>query len=79
VKGASRIVVDDTCPPTVLCDRRYPFDAVVVFVTGGADTTGWYYGEVVGLKDDQPTKVVAWQGDLPAHIVEQLRAPQPSP
>lgn len=51
----------------------------MVFVTAGADTTGWYNAEVVGLKDNQPTKVLAWQGDLPAHIVEQLRAPQPEP
>ena len=78
VAGASRIVVDDACRPTAQCDRKYPFDAFVVFVTAGADTTGWYNGEVVGLKDDQPTKVRAWQGTLPAHIVEQLRAPQPS-
>jgi hypothetical protein len=79
VVGATRIVVDDACPPTMQCDRKYPFDAIVVFVTAGADTTGWYNAEVVGLKDDQPNKVQAWQGDVPAHIVAQLRAPQPSP
>ena len=79
VAEASRIIVDDACPPTARCDRKYPFDAFVVFVTAGADTTGWFNGEVVGLQDDQPTKVRSWQGDLPAHIVEQLRAPQPSP
>ena len=80
VAEASRIVVDDACPPTSLCDRKYPFDAFVVFVTAGGDSTGWYYGEVVGLQDGQPTKVLSWQGDqLPDHIVAQLRAPQPSP
>ena len=80
VSGATRIVVDDTCPPTTLCDRKYPFDAAVVFVTAGADTTGWYFCEVVGLKDDQPTKAQGWQMyELPAHIVAELRAPQPSP
>ena len=80
VAEASRIVVDDACPPTSVCDRKYPFDAFVVFVTAGGDSTGWYYGEVVGLQDGQPTKVRSWQGDqLPAHIVEQLRAPQPTP
>jgi hypothetical protein len=92
VAEATRIVVDDTCPPNLgpapsglvtatLCDRKYPFDAMVVFVTGGADTTGWYFAEVVGLKDDQPTKVLTWQGraGVPDHIVQQLRAPQPSP
>ncbi len=41
LRGTSRIVVDDTCPPTVACDRKYPFDSLVVFVTAGADTTGW--------------------------------------
>ncbi len=62
-----------------MCDRKYPFDAIVVFVTAGADTTGWYSAEVVGLEYDQPTKVVAWQGNVPAHIVARLREPQPTP
>ncbi len=80
VAGATRIVVDDACSPTALCDRLYPFDAIVVFVTAGGDTTGWYSFEVVGLVDDKPTKAEPWQGyELPAHIVARLREPQPTP
>ena len=62
-----------------ICDRLYPFDSIVVFVTAGGDTTGWYYYRVVGREPDKPTKTLAWEGEVPNHIVEQLRAPQPSP
>ena len=80
VVGATRIVVDDTCPPTVACDRRYPFDSVVVFVTAGADTTGWYAFSVVGLKYDAPTDATRWRlPELPAHVVQILQGPQPTP
>jgi hypothetical protein len=79
VAGATRIVVDDTCPPSVMCDRLYPFDSVVVFVTAGADTTGWYAFHIVGLEYDAPTKAEPWPGDLPAHVVQRLREPQPTP
>ena len=41
VKGASLIVVDDTCPPPSVCDRQYPFDSIVVFAVTG-DTTSWH-------------------------------------
>jgi hypothetical protein len=77
VAGATRIVVDDVCPPTVMCDRIYPFDSVVVFVTAGADTTGWYAFEVVGPDYDAPTKAQPWMADLPAHVVELLRGATP--
>lgn len=77
--SATRIVVDDTCPPPSLCDRKYPFDAVVVFVTAGADTTGWYSFHVYGLEDDMPTTAEPWVPDLPAHVVARLREPQPTP
>lgn len=79
VAGATRIVVDDTCPPTAICDRLYPFDSVVVFVTAGADTTGWYAFNVVGLDYNAPTKAEPWLGDLPAHVVQRLLEPQPTP
>jgi hypothetical protein len=77
VDDATRIVVDDVCSPTVICDRLYPFDSVVVFVTAGADTTGWYAFEVVGLDYDAPTTAEPWIGDLPAHVVEVLRGSTP--
>ena len=74
---ASRVVVDDLCAPTVMCDRKYPFDSLVVFVTAGANTTGWYAYEATGLKDDMPTKARFWTGYVPDHIVELLTASQP--
>lgn len=76
--GATRIVVDDTCPPDFLCDRQFPFDAIVVFVTAGGDTTGWYAFHVFGRDAMAPTDAERWQGDIPGHVVERLRAPQPS-
>jgi hypothetical protein len=80
VAGATRIVVDDTCPPTVVCDRIYPFDSIVVFVTAGADTTGWYAFSVVGKKADTPTDATPWGlPELPAHVVQTLKGPQPTP
>ena len=75
---ATRIVVDDTCPPTTMCDRKYPFDAIVVFVTAGADTTGWYSYHVYGLDYDKPTNAEPWLPDVPDHVVARLREPQPT-
>lgn len=72
----SRIVADDSCAPSpVICDRLYPFDSIVVFVTAGADTTGWYAFHVTGLEYSVPTKAEPWQSDLPAHIIQRLNAP----
>jgi hypothetical protein len=79
VAGATHIVVDDTCPSTAVCDRLYPFDSVVVFVTAGADTTGWYTFHVYGLEPNAPTKAEPWLGAVPAHVVQRLLEPQPTP
>jgi hypothetical protein len=88
VAGATRIVMDDTCPPTVrssagtlvtaICDRMYRFDTIVVFVTAGSDTTGWYAFSVVGLVDDSPTTVKPWVGDIPAAIIRTLTEARPA-
>ena len=75
--GASRIVVDDVCSPAVICDRLYPFDSLVVFVTAGADTTGWIAYEATGLEYNLPTSATRWLGDLPTHIVQRLVAASP--
>lgn len=85
VAGATRIVMDDTCPPTrrssagtmmtTICDRLYPFDTIVVVVTAGGDTTGWYAFSVVGLDVNTPTTVEPWVGEIPSHILETLREP----
>ncbi len=78
---ATRIVADDSCAPSpVICDRLYPFDSIVVFVTAGADTTGWYAFHVTGLEYSVPTKAEPWLSDLPAHIIQRLTAPSsPTP
>lgn len=74
VTNVSRIIVDDTCPPQALCDRLYPFDSLVVFVTAGADTTGWISFSVTGLEYNAPTDASRYLGDLPAHVVSRVAA-----
>ena len=66
VHRATAIVVDDTCPPRVLCDRRWPFDVLVVLVRPeevGGDVLTF---SVTGV--DGPEAVHPWAGELPAHI-----------
>jgi hypothetical protein len=72
VSGATVIVVDDTCPPDSVCDRKYPFDSIVVFAAGG-DTTGWYAFHVFGRRDGVPTTAERWQPQMPDRIVERIR------
>lgn len=79
VAGATRIVMDDTCTPRAVCDRLYPFDSIVVFVTAGADTTGWYAYSVVGLEYDTPTTVRGWPGAIPIYVQRKLTDPRPTP
>jgi hypothetical protein len=67
VEAATAIVVDDVCAPTVLCDRLYPFDALVVLVASSGGPTESHVYQVVGL-DYQPERVEAWAGPVPAHI-----------
>ena len=74
IVGTTLIVVDDTCPPATECDPPLPFDAVVVFVTAGGDTTGWYAYHVVATDASVPEKAVRWQDEIPRHIVDRIRA-----
>jgi hypothetical protein len=76
--GTTRIALDDTCPPAAQCDRQFPFDIIVVFATAGGDTTGWYAYHVFG-RGDVPTDAEPWTAEIPAHIVDRLRALQPAP
>ncbi len=76
--GTTLVVVDDICAPQVMCDRMFAFDSIVVFVTAGGDTTGWYAFHVVGL-DDVPTQAERWQDEVPHHIVERIRAALATP
>jgi hypothetical protein len=77
VPGTSLIVVVDVCPPTVMCDRLYAFDSLVIFVTAGADTTGWYAYEVTGLEAETPTEAKPWPRQIPPHVVSLVRANLP--
>lgn len=77
--GTTLIVVDDICAPEVMCDRMFAFDSIVVFVTAGGDTTGWYAYQVVGLDAKVPTQAERWQDEIPAHIVDRIRAALPTP
>ena len=60
-----------------MCDRRYPFDSLVVFVTAGADTTGWYTFEVTGREVDMPTEATRLIELPPQHIVDRLTTGAP--
>jgi hypothetical protein len=71
--------MDDTCPPKALCDRFFPFDSMVVFVTAGGDTTGWYAYHVTGTDARVPEKAERWQDEIPRHIVDRIRAALATP
>ena len=79
IVGTKLIVVDDTCPPETECDPHLPFDALVVFVTAGGDTTGWYAYRVVATDTSVPEKAERWQDDIQAHIVDRIRAALATP
>jgi hypothetical protein len=77
--GTSLVVVDDPCPPATECDPHLPFDAIVVFVTAGGDTTGWYAYRVTGTEAPVPSKSERWQDEIPRHIVDRIRAALATP
>lgn len=73
VAGATQVVVDDTCAPMVGCDQGNAFDSIVVFVTAGPDTAGWYAYEVTG-PGDTPQKAAPWIDSIPTHVAQRLWA-----
>lgn len=79
IVGTTLIVVDDICAPDVMCDRMFPFDSIVVFVTAGGDTTGWYAYHVVGTDAGVPEKAERWQDQIPSHIEARIRAALATP
>jgi hypothetical protein len=79
IVGTTLIVGDETCPPATECDPPLPFDAIVVFVTAGGDTTGWYAYQVVRTDASGPEKAKRWQDEIPAHIVDRIRAALATP
>jgi hypothetical protein len=63
---ARAIVVADVCPPSVACDRLYPFDSLVVLVPLDKARATAIVFEVTGT--DGPERVAAFSRALPAHI-----------
>ena len=66
VARAQAIVVADVCPPTVACDRLYPFDSLVVLVPIARPREITIAFEVTGI--NRPERVVRFAQALPAHI-----------
>ena len=77
--GTTLIVVDDICAPEVMCDRRFPFDSMVVFVTAGGNATGWYAFHAFGRDASMPTDAEPWPDEIPRHVVDRIRAALASP
>lgn len=79
VAAAWAIVVADVCPPTVVCDRLYPFMSAVVLVPppgGSVDPRPFL---VVG-KDYRPERVDEnGIGPIPEHIAAMIRTLSTSP
>ena len=71
VAEAIAIVVDDTCPPTVLCDRQWPFDALVVVVPVNGVIADVVVFEVTGRVG--PELARRYDGDVPAHFAPLLQ------
>jgi hypothetical protein len=76
VDTARAIVVDDTCPRSasggyLICDRVYPFDALVVLIPAdGTEALSWF--SVVG--SDGPEEILALRSSIPDHILDLIAA-----
>jgi hypothetical protein len=66
VAQAHAIVVADVCPPSVVCDRLYPFDSLVVLVPLAQARAAAIAFEVTGING--PERVEPFSQALPAHI-----------
>jgi hypothetical protein len=66
VAQAHAIVVADVCPPSVACDRLYPFDSLVVLVPLAQGRATAIAFEVTGTNG--PERVGPFSQALPAHI-----------
>ncbi len=74
VSEASRILVADTCPAQVLCDRQFLYDAVVLVVPAAGDPAKALRLRVFGHQG-QPLSIEAWSGPLPEHVASLLAQP----
>jgi hypothetical protein len=66
------VIVDDTCTPGADCDRLFPFDAVVVFVTQPGSLVGSTAVGVVG--GTGPEELNPYGGTVPGWVAEAVEA-----
>ena len=72
VAEASRIVIADTCPPQVACDRATLYSAAAVVVPADGDLDGLLAFHVFGHAG-QALDIEPWAfGPLPDHVAELL-------
>ena len=72
VAEASRIVIADTCPPQVLCDRATLYSAAAVVVPGDGDLDRLLAFHVFGHAG-QALDIEPWAfGPLPDHVDDLL-------
>jgi hypothetical protein len=71
VRDASRILIADTCPPQVLCDRAFLYDTAVLVVPADGDSAKAIRLRVFGHQG-QPFTIAVWSGPLPEHVVNLL-------
>ena len=71
VRDASRILVVDVCPPRVLCDRQFLYDAVVLVVPADDDTASALALRVFGNLA-QHLNIEARSDPLPDHVARLL-------
>ena len=74
VDAAIEIVVADTCPPPAICDRKFPFDSLVVLVPAPPDSGSPTVYETVGL-GNAADQLLPFSGPLPAHIAALIPDP----
>jgi hypothetical protein len=72
VAQARAIVVADVCPPSVACDRLYPFDSLVVLVPPAQAGATAIAFEVTGING--PERVEPFSQALPEHIAALVAA-----
>lgn len=81
--AATRIVVDDTCPPASVCDRLHAFEAMVVVVPPEGIDAAVAYLATGKIREDGPDVIAPYTDPTPAFIAAQVvRAgapPEPIP
>ena len=71
MRDASWVLVADTCPPRVMCDRQFLYDTVVLVVPADGDAAKALALRVYGHQGQQ-LSIEAWSGPLPDHVANLL-------